>query len=225
MVAALAAPSSASADEYAAVRTRFRVAYAAAQAGGSASTATDDDALRAYPLYPYLQSARLEHDLGADAAIAEFLDGARRGALYTQPARRVARGSWQTQAVGNLSGALRRRRRHQRHAALLRSHRPGRARPPRRPRRGRRRAMAHAEQSPRCLRPGVRLAPLAQPPDRRTHRATRTHGACGWRATTRAISREIAARADRGPAPAVGGPDRASRTVHRRSAGGSRNAT
>jgi soluble lytic murein transglycosylase len=89
MVAALAAPWSASADEYAAVRSRFRVAYAAAQAGGSASTAPDDDALRAYPLYPYLQSARLERNLGADAAIAEYLHE-HRGAPYT----RSVRGAW-----------------------------------------------------------------------------------------------------------------------------------
>ena len=61
MIAALATPWSACADEYAAVRTRFRVAYAAAQSGGAGSTDTDDDALRAYPLYPYLQAARLEY--------------------------------------------------------------------------------------------------------------------------------------------------------------------
>ena len=89
MIAALATPWSASADEYAAVRTRFRVAYAAAQAGGTGSTTPDDDALRAYPLYPYLQSARLEHDLGADAAIAEFLAG--HGA---EPYIRSLRGAW-----------------------------------------------------------------------------------------------------------------------------------
>jgi soluble lytic murein transglycosylase len=89
MVAALAAPSSPSADEYAAVRTRFRVAYAAAQAGGSASTAPDDDALRAYPLYAYLQVARLAKNLGADAAIAEYLD--EHGAA---PYTRSLRGAW-----------------------------------------------------------------------------------------------------------------------------------
>ena len=89
MVAALAAPSSASADEYEAVRTRFRVAYAAAQAGGSASTAPDDDALRVYPLYPYLQAARLERNLGADAAIAEYLH--EHGAA---PYTRSLRGAW-----------------------------------------------------------------------------------------------------------------------------------
>ena len=89
MIAALATPWNACADEYSAVRTRFRVAYAAAQAGGTGSTTPDDDALRAYPLYPYLQSARLEHDLGADAAIAEFLAG--HGA---EPYIRSLRGAW-----------------------------------------------------------------------------------------------------------------------------------
>ena len=89
MIAALATPWSACADEYAAVRTRFRVAYAAAQSGGAGSTDTDDDALRAYPLYPYLQAARLEYNLGADAAIAEFLD--EHGAA---PYIRSLRGAW-----------------------------------------------------------------------------------------------------------------------------------
>ena len=89
MVLALAAPSSANADEYAAVRTRFRVAYAAAQAGSPAPTATDDDALRAYPLYPYLQVARLAKNLGADAAIAGYLD--EHGAA---PYTRSLRGAW-----------------------------------------------------------------------------------------------------------------------------------
>jgi len=89
MIAALATPWSACADEYTTVRTRFRVAYAAAQAGGAGSTATDDDALRAYPLYPYLQAARLEHNIGADAAIAEYLD--EHGAA---PYIRSLRGAW-----------------------------------------------------------------------------------------------------------------------------------
>jgi soluble lytic murein transglycosylase len=89
MIVALATPWSACADEYTAVRTRFRVAYAAAQAGDTGSTIPDDDALSAYPLYPYLQSARLEHDLGADAAIAEFLAG--HGA---EPYIRSLRGAW-----------------------------------------------------------------------------------------------------------------------------------
>jgi len=90
MIVALATPWSACADdEYSAARTRFRVAYAAAQAGGTGSTTPDDDALRAYPLYPYLQSARFEHDLGADAAIVEFLAG--HGA---EPYIRSLRGAW-----------------------------------------------------------------------------------------------------------------------------------
>jgi soluble lytic murein transglycosylase len=89
MIAALATPWSACADEYAAIRTRFRVAYAAAQSGGADSTAPDDDALRAYPLYPYLQAARLEYNLGADAAIVEFLE--EHGAA---PYIRSLRGAW-----------------------------------------------------------------------------------------------------------------------------------
>jgi soluble lytic murein transglycosylase len=89
MLAALAAQCSAYADEYAAARTRFRVAYATAQAGGVDSTASDDEALHAYPLYPYLQAARLGRDLGADAAIAAFLEE-----HGTAPYTRSLRGAW-----------------------------------------------------------------------------------------------------------------------------------
>lgn len=74
LIAALATVRPATADEYAAARARFRVAYAAAQAGGALPAAADGEELRGYPLYPYLQAARLERDLSADEAIAEFLD-------------------------------------------------------------------------------------------------------------------------------------------------------
>jgi soluble lytic murein transglycosylase len=91
MIAALATPWSACGDEYSAVRTRFRVAYAAAQTGGAGamSTTTDDDDLRAYPLYPYLKAALLGRDLGDDAAIAAFVE--EHGAA---PYVRSLRGAW-----------------------------------------------------------------------------------------------------------------------------------
>jgi soluble lytic murein transglycosylase len=89
MLAALATPWNAFGDEYAAARTRFRVAYAAAQAGGSDSAASDDEALRDYPLYPYLEVARLGHDLGADARIAAYLKE-----HGTVPYTRSLRGAW-----------------------------------------------------------------------------------------------------------------------------------
>src|SRR5262245_16432149 len=59
----------------AAVREQFRAAYAAAALGIETA---DDEALRAYVLYPYLRAARLERALvrgaaEADVAASEFL--------------------------------------------------------------------------------------------------------------------------------------------------------
>src|SRR5688572_18074335 len=79
VVASVAIAASADNDgSEAAVRERFRAAYAAAALGIETA---DDDALRAYVLYPYLRAARLERALaraqGAwadpDVAAAEFL--------------------------------------------------------------------------------------------------------------------------------------------------------
>ena len=89
LLAAITAHSNARADDYAAERAQFRTAYAAAQAGASASSASDSEALRAYPLYPYLQAERLERDLDADAAIGAFLDE-----HGNAPHTRSLRGAW-----------------------------------------------------------------------------------------------------------------------------------
>src|SRR5688572_14063544 len=79
VVASVAIAASADNDgSEAAVRERFRAAYAAAALGIETA---DDDALRAYVLYPYLRAARLERGLaraqGAwadpDVATAELL--------------------------------------------------------------------------------------------------------------------------------------------------------
>ncbi|GAC1620431.1 MAG: transglycosylase SLT domain-containing protein [Nevskia sp.] len=66
-------------DRYLAARTEFMIAYGAATAGLPAP-AEDSERLAGYPLYPYLQAARLKRELGAnpvaadlDARIAEFL--------------------------------------------------------------------------------------------------------------------------------------------------------
>src|SRR5262245_60351643 len=82
---AIAAVFAASADTEGAetaVREQFRAAYAAAGVGVET---VDDEALRGYVLYPYLQAARLERALArtqgasgstsqdADDAAAEFL--------------------------------------------------------------------------------------------------------------------------------------------------------
>ena len=79
VVAAVAAGASADTESAdAAVRERFRAAYAAAALGVETA---DDEALRAYVLYPYLRAARLERALAraqgasqdADVAAGEFL--------------------------------------------------------------------------------------------------------------------------------------------------------
>src|SRR5688572_12469876 len=79
VIAALAVGASADTESTAAaVREQFRAAYAAAALGVETA---DDEALRAYVLYPYLRAARLERALAraqgasqdADIAAAEFL--------------------------------------------------------------------------------------------------------------------------------------------------------
>jgi soluble lytic murein transglycosylase len=77
--AALAASADTQAGD-AAVREQFRAAYTAAAVGFDVG-AGDDDALRAYVLYPYLRAMRLERSLAraqgawqdVDVATAEFL--------------------------------------------------------------------------------------------------------------------------------------------------------
>jgi soluble lytic murein transglycosylase len=71
------ASGTACADPLAAARNEFRAAYAlAATAPGDTTAPPDSPALRGYPLYPYLQSARLRsrlEDPDAAAAIEGFL--------------------------------------------------------------------------------------------------------------------------------------------------------
>ena len=74
LIAVLAAYRPAAADEFSNARNQFLAAYAAAQAAKSVPAPNDSEELRAYPLYPYLQAARLERTLAADDEIAAFLD-------------------------------------------------------------------------------------------------------------------------------------------------------
>jgi soluble lytic murein transglycosylase len=78
LLLAASAAGTVAADPYAVVRTEFRAAYAAAGATPADATGapTDSEALRGYPLYPYLQAARLQRQLenpDAATAIAAFL--------------------------------------------------------------------------------------------------------------------------------------------------------
>jgi len=85
-------------DTLAGVRDEFIAAHAAARSAASPSTRPDSEALRRYPLYPYLEAARLRAILtaakgageaDADAMTAEFL--ARHGG---EPAASGVRRTW-----------------------------------------------------------------------------------------------------------------------------------
>jgi len=90
---ASAAPTTAVADPYAAVRPEFQAAYAAAGTPPAEGTpVADSEALRNYPLYPYLQAERLRRQLedpAAAPAIESFL--AEHG---NAPVARSLRRSW-----------------------------------------------------------------------------------------------------------------------------------
>lgn len=70
-------------------RAEFLTALSRAQAGAAATAADDSPGLRAYPLYPYLTAARIEHALAratgpagaADAAAERFVDAHRDDAV------------------------------------------------------------------------------------------------------------------------------------------------
>jgi soluble lytic murein transglycosylase len=63
-------------DRFAGVREHFLLTWTALQSGLPAPAMLDGDALRAYPLYPYLESARISRALRAGSAGAD--DDARR---------------------------------------------------------------------------------------------------------------------------------------------------
>lgn len=76
----IAVPALAQTDTFAPARAEFLKAYAAIQPGVQPSTRPEDGSLKTYPLYPYLQAARLQRSLvaagngtEADADAAAFL--------------------------------------------------------------------------------------------------------------------------------------------------------
>jgi soluble lytic murein transglycosylase len=71
---AAASPALASSDAYRAVRAEFQRAYAQAAVAEETPRRADSDALRDYPLYPYLQAARIRRSLeqsGPDLGAAD----------------------------------------------------------------------------------------------------------------------------------------------------------
>jgi soluble lytic murein transglycosylase len=98
LLCAISSSSATSAASYAEVRKAFQEAYARATTSISDSSATDSESLQSYPLYPYLQAARLQEALSAgtpdsmdalDKRAAEFM------AVYgQQPISRNLRRTW-----------------------------------------------------------------------------------------------------------------------------------
>jgi len=83
---------SVNADPYTTVRREFQSAYAAVGTTDPGTAVADSDALRSYPLYPYLQAERLRNrltDPTAAADIAAFL-----AVNGDQPVARSLRRSW-----------------------------------------------------------------------------------------------------------------------------------
>jgi soluble lytic murein transglycosylase len=97
LLCAISSSSAGSAASYAEVRKAFQEAYARVTTNIGDSGASDSDSLKSYPLYPYLQAARIQQALGArsddmdpvDKRTAEFM------AVYgQQPVTRNLRRAW-----------------------------------------------------------------------------------------------------------------------------------
>ncbi|HKE96668.1 MAG TPA: transglycosylase SLT domain-containing protein [Povalibacter sp.] len=84
-------------DPFAAVRADFMEAYTRAGAAGQNADKTDSEALRTYPLYPYLQSARIRRALLNTTGSLESVD--QRAATFLtyydrEPVTRELRRAW-----------------------------------------------------------------------------------------------------------------------------------
>jgi soluble lytic murein transglycosylase len=73
LVLTSAAANAASDDSYREGREQFRAAYEQVDAQAAAPRRADSEALRAYPLYPYLQAARIRRTI-ADATSSDAVD-------------------------------------------------------------------------------------------------------------------------------------------------------
>jgi soluble lytic murein transglycosylase len=97
LLCAISSSSAGSAASYAEVRKAFQEAYARAIANIPDSGASDSESLKSYPLYPYLQAARIQQALSAasndmdevDKRAGEFL-----AANGQQPVTRNLRHAW-----------------------------------------------------------------------------------------------------------------------------------
>ncbi len=95
----LAGSAAAQTDPFASARTRFLQAYAAVKPGAQAPDQSGDADLKTYPLYSYLQAARLQHALTAATGPADPSDTHAAEFLRTHQNEPVANGvrrSWLT---------------------------------------------------------------------------------------------------------------------------------
>ena len=74
LLLALVGSSALADDSFAGARQIFLLAYAAIEAGAPLPSAIDPTALRDYPLYPYLERARLQHALGRTQPDSSAID-------------------------------------------------------------------------------------------------------------------------------------------------------
>ncbi len=213
-------------DAYAGARAEFMTAWSEIDAATFPPAAADSEALRSYPLYPYLQAARLEKQLSArpDAEIRgsgrrpaaagrddRHLSGVgRRPTGRPQPAPGLAEEPCKPSGLVQIPRRVRRRARRRRCEPALRSLRgPHRARTHERPGVGRRRHVADGQGAARRMRCGIRLAAFARRPRRRHAREARAARAGGRRTRSRAIPGQVSAGVDRRAAAAMGLVDRA----------------
>ncbi|MGH8324282.1 MAG: hypothetical protein ACRETD_10870, partial [Steroidobacteraceae bacterium] len=97
LLCAISASSAGSATSYTEVRKAFQQAYASATANIADAGAADSENLKSYPLYPYLQAARIQQALGGDpdsSAQADKRAGDFIAVYGQQPVPRSLRRAW-----------------------------------------------------------------------------------------------------------------------------------
>ncbi len=100
LLCAISSSSAGSAASYAEVRKAFQDAYASVTTNIGDSGASDSESLKSYPLYPYLQAARIQQALSANGATRDNMDEVdKRAAEFLavygqQPVTRNLRHAW-----------------------------------------------------------------------------------------------------------------------------------
>ena len=74
LLCAISSSSAGNAAAYADVRKAFQDAYSRATTNGGDAGAADSDSLKSYPLYPYLQAARIQQAFSAGSTDLDQVD-------------------------------------------------------------------------------------------------------------------------------------------------------